>query len=149
MRTVTIWVYEPNKFELNARKAAHLYPVEDADAVQYDLPEGWSVAENQLGDPLLVSPAGKGASIVPVGSGMAAITSDGITWLHKTGAKTGQQIKEARESAGLTIRELAAKAGVAVNTISLIEGGKSVPRADILRKIANALGRSMDELWPE
>ena len=28
-------------------------------------------------------------------------------------------------------------------------GGKSAPRADILRKIANALGCSMDELWPD
>lgn len=149
MNTVTIWVYEPNKFELNSQKTALLYPIEDAEAVQYDLPEGWRIAENQLGDPLLVSPAGKGARIVPIGSGMAAITADGITWLRKTGVTTGQHIKEARESAGLSIRELAAKAGVAVNTISLIEGGKSVPRADILRKIANALGRSMDELWPE
>ena len=29
------------------------------------------------------------------------------------------------------------------------QGGKSAPRADILRKIANALGCSMDELWPD
>lgn len=147
--SITIWVIEPNKFELNAKKSAHLYPVEDAEALQYDLPEGWRLAENEAGTNILIDPAGRGADVVPIGSGMAAITSDGITWLHKTGAKTGQQIKEARESAGLTIRELAAKAGVAVNTVSLIEGGKSVPRADILRKIANALGRSMDELWPE
>ena len=147
--SITILVLEPNKFELNAKKSAHLYPVEDAEALQYDLPEGWRLAENEAGTNILIDPAGWGADVVPIGSGMAAITSDGITWLHKTGAKTGQQIKEARESAGLTIRELAAKAGVAVNTVSLIEGGKSVPRADILRKIANALGRSMDELWPE
>ena len=149
MSTVTIWAYEPNKSELNARKAAHLHPVEDAEAIQYDLPKGWHLAENEAGANILLDPAGRGADVVPIGSGMAAITADGITWLHKTGTKTGQQIKEAREAAGLTIRELAAKAGVAVNTVSLIEGGKSVPRADILRKIANALGRSMDELWPE
>ena len=146
---ITIWVLEPNKFELNAKKSAHLYPVEDAEALQYDLPEGWRLAENEAGTNILIDPAGRGADVVPIGSGMAAITADGITWLRKTGATTGQHIKEARESAGLSIRDLAAKAGVAVNTISLIEGGKSVPRADILRKIANALGRSMDELWPE
>ena len=148
MNTITIWIHEPNWTELNARKSAHLYPVEDAEAVQYDLPDGWYIAENHYGSPLLVSPDGLGAEIIPIDNGMAAITGNGITWLHKTGDTTGRHVKEARENAGMSMRELASKAGISVNTISLIEGGKSVPRADILRKIANALGRSMDELWP-
>lgn len=147
--TVTVWVHEPNKSEINAKRTARLSPMEDADVIQYFLPDGWYLSENQVGEPLLVNPDGKVADVIPIGNRMAAITDDGISWLSRTGTTTGRFIKEAREREGLSIRKLAARAGISINTLSLIEGGKSVPRADILRKIANALGYTMDELWPE
>lgn len=58
------------------------------------------------------------------------------------------QIKQARIRAGLTVRGIAEAVGVAPSTITAIEGGKKVPRADTLRKIADAVGATMDELWP-
>ncbi len=57
-------------------------------------------------------------------------------------------IKQARIRAGLTIRGIAEAVGVAPSTITAIEGGKKVPRADTLRKIADVTGVSMDKLWP-
>ncbi len=58
------------------------------------------------------------------------------------------QIKQARIRAGLTVRGIAEAVGVAPSTITAIEGGKKVPRADTLRKIADVTGVSMDKLWP-
>lgn len=57
-------------------------------------------------------------------------------------------IKQARIRAGFTIRGIAEAVGVAPSTITAIEGGKKVPRADTLRKIADVTGVSMDKLWP-
>lgn len=57
-------------------------------------------------------------------------------------------IKQARIRAGFTIRGIAEAVGVASSTITAIEGGKKVPRADTLRKIADVTGVSMDKLWP-
>lgn len=34
-----------------------------------------------------------------------------------------------------------------VNTVSLIEAGRSAPRADVLKALATALGTSMDAIW--
>lgn len=56
--------------------------------------------------------------------------------------------KKARQSAGLTIRGLAAKVGVSPSAIVEIEAGRNTPRADTLRRIADACGVSMDQLWP-
>ncbi|WP_418668175.1 helix-turn-helix transcriptional regulator [Allofournierella sp.] len=57
-------------------------------------------------------------------------------------------IKAAREAAGLTVRELAAVAKINKNTLCAIETGKTIPRADTLRRIADGLGKTLDELWP-
>ena len=58
-------------------------------------------------------------------------------------------IKAARANAGLTVRELAEKIGVSPTTITMIESGRRVPRADTLRKIADLCYVSMDDLWPK
>lgn len=58
-------------------------------------------------------------------------------------------IKAARTSAGFTVRELAEKIGVSPTTITMIESGRRVPRADTLRKIADLCQVSMDDLWPK
>jgi DNA-binding XRE family transcriptional regulator len=57
-------------------------------------------------------------------------------------------IRRCREAAGVTSQELADKSGVRQATISDVENGKSVPSSDTLRKMADALDCTMDELWP-
>lgn len=52
------------------------------------------------------------------------------------------RFRKAREHAGLTLRELAAKSGQPLSTITDIEGGRRMPRIDTLEKIAHTLGVS-------
>lgn len=56
------------------------------------------------------------------------------------------KIKAARESAGLTIRALAEKAGLSTATIQYAESGKSLPRRATLKKIADACGVAVADL---
>ncbi len=50
------------------------------------------------------------------------------------------KLKSARSAAGLNQTELADRAGVSRRSISAYENGEAVPRRDVLRKIAAALG---------
>lgn len=52
----------------------------------------------------------------------------------------GLAIKVAREGQGLSMRQLAEKAGVSVSTVSMIEGGERDPTFGTLVTIAKALG---------
>ena len=52
------------------------------------------------------------------------------------------RLKEARQHAEMTIRALAAAAGVASSAITDTEIGQRIPRADTLEKMARALGVS-------
>lgn len=56
------------------------------------------------------------------------------------------RIKEARESIGLSQKELAQKIGVAPNTFHGYESGKHDPKSDMLIKIANVCGVTVDFL---
>ena len=56
------------------------------------------------------------------------------------------QIKEARERAGYSQKELAQIIGVAQNTFHGFESGKHDPKSDLLIKIASACGVSVDFL---
>lgn len=56
---------------------------------------------------------------------------------------------DARKAAGLSIRKLAEVTGLSVSTIQSIENGTKMPRADTLKKIADACGVSVLEIWPE
>jgi transcriptional regulator with XRE-family HTH domain len=58
------------------------------------------------------------------------------------------QIKKYRKLAGLTQKELGEKIGVKHNTISSYESGTNEPEQDMLFKIANALGVSINDLFP-
>ena len=51
-----------------------------------------------------------------------------------------QRFRKAREHAGLTLRDLAAKSAQPLSTITDIEGGYRMPRIDTLEKMAIALG---------
>lgn len=52
----------------------------------------------------------------------------------------GKKLKELRESKGLTLRELAMRAGCTPSFLSQIERGKTEPSISMLKKIADALG---------
>ena len=56
-------------------------------------------------------------------------------------------IKRQRIMVPLTLRELAAKAGVSASHLGRIERGERFPSANILRKIAKPLGFDEDELF--
>lgn len=55
------------------------------------------------------------------------------------GANVGPALRTLRAQRDLTIRELAAKSGLAVNTLSLIENAKSSPSVATLQQLARAL----------
>ena len=58
----------------------------------------------------------------------------------------GENIKNYRNKAGLTQRELGEKCGCATGTIQQYELGKRQPRIEQLRKIATALGVNISNL---
>lgn len=51
-----------------------------------------------------------------------------------------RKVRALREKRGMTQAELAAKAGTGQAAIARIEAGKSVPKLDLLARIASALG---------
>lgn len=57
-----------------------------------------------------------------------------------------ERIRKLRLDQDLTQAELAEKAGIAINTIRLYEGGKSKPRPKQLKYLANALGVSPEDI---
>lgn len=58
----------------------------------------------------------------------------------------GEKLKAARQAAGLTQGELAEKVGVSQRDISRWENGHREPGVLTVKKMAQALGCSMDEL---
>ena len=145
--TVTIYIWRAEYRDPTRHDAALLHPYEDAQPALYDLPDGWTVGKNQAEEDMIFTDRGEGCDLFVQGSGVAAISSAGIVWLRRTGEKRGDALKLARESAGLSMRQLAEKAGVSANTVSLIENGQSNPRADVLAALAKALGTTMDAIW--
>lgn len=145
--TVTIYIWRAEYRDATRHDAALLHPYEDAQPYLYDLPDGWTVGKNQAGEDMIFTDRGEGCDLFMQGSGVAAISSAGIVWLRRTGSTKGDALRRAREEAGMTMRQLAEDAGVSTNTISLIEAGRSAPRADVLKALAEALGMSMDAIW--
>lgn len=58
--------------------------------------------------------------------------------------KLGNTIKERRKALSITQRELAALAGVGINTLTKIERGEANPSLRIIMNILNTLGLEMD-----
>ena len=56
------------------------------------------------------------------------------------------RLRNARISAGLTVRQLAAEAGLSAVTISRIERGHSTPTVSTLQALSEALGVSLASL---
>ena len=145
--TATIYIWRAGYNDINTHDTALLRPFEDAQPALYDLPAGWTVEQNEAGEDMIFTDKQKGCDLIVQGSGVAAVSADGIVWLRRTGSHRGDALKLARESAGMSMRQLAEKAGVSVNTVSLIEAGQSCPRADVLAALAKALGTTMDAIW--
>lgn len=55
-------------------------------------------------------------------------------------------IKTVRTSAGISQEQLAAKLSIERSTVAKWETGKSLPRAELLPKLADILGCTVDEL---
>jgi transcriptional regulator with XRE-family HTH domain len=58
-------------------------------------------------------------------------------------------LRATRERAGYTRRVLADRAGVSERSIAAYESGETMPRADALHRITEALGCSLDDLAGE
>jgi transcriptional regulator with XRE-family HTH domain len=54
--------------------------------------------------------------------------------------KTAQRLNQARRAAGLSQRELAARAGVPQSAIARIERGQQVPQVDTFERLLQACG---------
>src|SRR3990172_6944514 len=59
----------------------------------------------------------------------------------------GARLRILRAVAGLSIRTLAFKSGLNVNTLSLIENGKTSPSVSTLQQLAGALGVPVTEFF--
>src|SRR5215213_3005780 len=59
------------------------------------------------------------------------------------------QLKEFREEAGMTVRELSERSGVSEDTITKIENGHRKGRSMTLRKLAKALKVTPHQLSPQ
>lgn len=58
-------------------------------------------------------------------------------------------VRKYRERKYLTQGELAEKVGVTIQTIGNIENGRNKPLVKTMRKLAEKLGVSIEELFPE
>lgn len=58
----------------------------------------------------------------------------------------GEVLREWRDKADISLREMAKEVGVSAPFLSDVELGKRYPRDDVLRKIAERLGVSFDDL---
>lgn len=52
----------------------------------------------------------------------------------------GEELRKARRRAGLTQEQLAAKAGLSREYVSILEGNKKSPTIDVLLRLTKALG---------
>ena len=65
---------------------------------------------------------------------------------HMIEISLGQRIRELRDKADLSLRELAMRIGISAPFLSDIELGRRFPSEEILAKLADALDVSPDEL---
>ncbi len=68
----------------------------------------------------------------------------GYIFIQMQNKGIGYQIKRRRLTLGLDQRTLSAVSGVAVHTLSNIEGGRGNPTVSTLAKVLDALGMELD-----
>src|SRR5512134_2325379 len=75
------------------------------------------------------------------------LPEDQHTMHHQHTSAFGAQLRRYREAAGLTQEQLAERAGLTANAISLLERGqRRLPYPQTIRKLAEALGLSTAEI---
>lgn len=58
--------------------------------------------------------------------------------------RVGEMIRETRKAKGLTQKELGEKLGISESAVSKYESGKENPTAELIQKVADALGVSLE-----
>lgn len=93
--------------------------------------------------------SGKSSSVVPVGksSSSGSGESNGASMVGAAAQDIGSFIKSQRESAEVSIRQLAERAGVSNPYLSQIERGLRKPSAEVLAQIAKGLRLSAEVLY--
>ncbi|HEU4657259.1 MAG TPA: helix-turn-helix transcriptional regulator [Capillimicrobium sp.] len=72
---------------------------------------------------------------------------DGAERARGTDPPVPRRLREARERAGLSLRQLAPRVGISASALSQIETGKSQPSVRTLYALVRELGLSLDELF--
>ncbi|MEL6532315.1 MAG: helix-turn-helix domain-containing protein [Pseudomonadota bacterium] len=83
------------------------------------------------------------AAISSVPGGLDAESDPG--WYDDATATFGDRVAAAREAAGLSVNDLARRAGVSVTSVRAWEEDQSEPRANTLQRVAGILGVSI--MW--
>lgn len=75
----------------------------------------------------------------PVPQGPDAEMAGPDTVFHRTHKLVGERCRTLREARGFSLRQLAAAAGISVQTVANTESGKTVPKVDNVERLAVAL----------
>jgi transcriptional regulator with XRE-family HTH domain len=67
-------------------------------------------------------------------------------WGNAYRAEVGRRMREIREAAGLSQRELARRAGITPGMLCLVEQGQTSPSTATATRLADALGVTLGEL---
>ena len=70
---------------------------------------------------------------------MSAVDPSNVSDQPPTEVQVGRRIRELRTRSGLSLRALADRSGLNINTLSLVENGKSSPSVSTLQQLAQAL----------
>ena len=77
-------------------------------------------------------------AVIPI-----TLTGAGVAFRLTTMTEAATMVRGARTCAGLTMRDLAARADVATSTIARIEAGKVDPTVGMLARLLSAAGREL------
>ena len=80
---------------------------------------------------------------------MQSIENDSVTLVGQPPAEilVGRRIRDLRTRQGFSLRALSERSGLNINTLSLIENGKSSPSVSTLQQLAQALGVSISSFF--
>lgn len=159
MNPLTVWHIYPYPGSIGQVHTAVLYEphqphLKDNDIQKevWEMPDGFTVGEDNLGQPVVFDKNGHDCALCYEHGRMLCLASaSGIFYLarYKGNGPPSTAIRDARTAAGLSLQSLANAVGITKGAMATIDLGKSVPRADTLRRIADVLGKTMDELWPD
>lgn len=153
MNILTVWHLYPRQ-----RSECHVVLLQapqhkvytEVEVEQWELPENASLQQNEQGQ-LCIFCGDDYREVIYNDAGTVLMLCGGPKTIYLKRVTEPPQvhpIKAAREAAGFTVRGLAEAADISKNTLHMLETGQAIPRADTLRRLADILGKTMDELWP-